>query len=183
MATVQSLLTAEEFAQLPDPGVPTELVRGEILSMNMPSFGHGVVCATIARIIGVQVDLRGLGRVLTNDSGVITRRDPDTVRGADVALYSYAVVPKGEHPWLYAAGPPELVFEVKSRDDRWAKIHEKVAEYLEVGVRVVCVVDPETVTVAVHHAAKPVQSLKGGDELSIPDVLGDFSVAISEFFA
>ena len=36
-----------------------------------------------------------LGRVVTNDSGIVTQRDPDTVRGADVAYYSYARLPKG----------------------------------------------------------------------------------------
>jgi len=182
MATVESLLTAEDFARLPDPGVPAELVRGEVVMMNMPSFRHGEVCAAIAHIVGAHVRRHRLGRVITNDSGVITRRDPDSVRGADVANYSYAAVPQGEHPWLYAAHPPELVFEVKSRDDRWAKIQEKIAEYLGVGVRTVCVVDPETDTVAVYHCERPVQSLTSADALTFPDILGDFRVAVSEFF-
>jgi len=182
MATVQSLLTAEQYATLPELEGHHELVRGEIVYLNMPSFRHGKVCAKIARIVGYHVDLHDLGHVLSNDSGVITQRGPDTVRSADVAFYSYNAVPKGEHPRLYAPKPPELVFEVKSRDDRWAKIQEKVAEYLQVGVRVVCVVDPETETVAIHHAERPVQSLTGDDELRIPDVLGDFGVTISKFF-
>jgi Uma2 family endonuclease len=182
MATVQSLLTAEEFGQLAAPGVPSELVRGEVVMMNMPSFRHGEVCAAIAEIVRGYVKRRGLGRVLTNDSGVITKRDPDSVRGADVAYYSYSAVPKGEHPWLYAPKPPELVFEVKSRDDRWAQIHEKVAEYLDAGVRAVCVVDPETQTVAVHHSERPVQSLTAADELTFSDILGDFRVKVAEIF-
>jgi Uma2 family endonuclease len=83
---------------------------------------------------------------------------------------------------MYAARPPEAVFEVKSRDDRWSRIHEKAAEYLEAGVRVICVLDPDTETVAVHHSERPVQSLKADDELTLPDVLGDFRVAVSDFF-
>jgi Uma2 family endonuclease len=182
MATVQSLLTAEQYAALPDLEGHHELVRGEIVFMNMPSFRHGHICAKIARISGYYVDMHDLGRVLSNDSGVITQRGPDTVRGADVAFYSYAAVPKGEHPVMYAARPPEAVFEVKSRDDRWSRIHEKAAEYLEAGVRVICVLDPDTETVAVHHSERPVQSLKADDELTLPDVLGDFRVAVSDFF-
>jgi Uma2 family endonuclease len=182
MATIQSLLTAEEYGTLSDLEGHHELVRGEIVYMNLPSFRHGKVCAKIARMIGYHVDLHDLGHVLSNDSGVITQRGPDTVRGADVAFYSYAAVPKGEQPRLYAAKPPELVVEVKSREDRWATIHEKVAEYLAVGVRVVCVVDPETETVAIHHAERPVQSLAAGEELRLPDVLGEFAVPIKKFF-
>jgi Uma2 family endonuclease len=182
MATVESFLTAEQYAALPDLGSHHELVRGEIVHMNMPSFRHGKVCATIARLVGYHVDLHDLGHVLSNDAGVITQRGPDTVRGADIAIYSYRSVPKGEHPAMYALQPPELVFEVKSRDDRWAQIHEKVAEYLEAGVRIVCVVDPETETVAIHHSERPVQSLTAADELTLPDVLGDFRVAVARFF-
>jgi Uma2 family endonuclease len=182
MATVQSLLTAEQYATLPDLEGHHELVRGEIVYMNMPSFRHGRICAKIARLLGYYVDLNDLGHILSNDSGVITRRSPDTVRGADVAFYSYAIVPKGTDPRLYAPNPPELVFEVKSRDDRWPKIHEKVAEYLEVGVRIVCVVDPETETVAIHHAERPVQSLTSADVLRFPDVLGDFELPVTNIF-
>jgi Uma2 family endonuclease len=182
MATVQSLLTAEQYATLPDLEGHHELVRGEIVYMNMPSFRHGEICARLSRLVGYYVDLNGLGRVLSNDSGVITQRGPDTVRGADVAFYSYRAVPKAEHPRMYAPNPPELVFEVKSRDDRWPKIHEKVAEYLEVGVRIVCVVDPETETVAIHHAERPVQSLTSVDVLRFPDVLGDFELPVTKIF-
>ncbi|HYO26453.1 MAG TPA: Uma2 family endonuclease [Lacipirellulaceae bacterium] len=183
MATVESLLTAETFAALPARDVPVELVRGEIVEMNMPSFRHGEVCGAISEIVGGYVRRHKLGRVLTNDSGIITRRSPDSVRGADIAYYSYRSVPKDEHPLIYAARPPEVVFEVKSRDDRWSKIHEKVAEYLAAGVLAVCVVDPETETVAVHHSDRPVESLTAVDELKLPNILGDFHVVVGEFFA
>jgi Uma2 family endonuclease len=183
MATIQSLLTAEQYASMADLDGHHELVRGEIVFMNMPSFRHGRVCAKVARVVGYYVDLHDLGHVLSNDSGVITHRNPDTVRGADVAYYSYAAVSKGEHPWMYAAKPPDLVFEVKSRDDRWARIHEKVAEYLDVGVRAVCVVDPESETVAIHYGDRPAQSLTAADELTLPDILGDFRVPVRELFA
>jgi hypothetical protein len=36
-----------------------------------------------------------LGHVLSNDSGVVTERDPDTVRDADVCYYPYTKVPPG----------------------------------------------------------------------------------------
>lgn len=38
MATTesQSLLTAEQYALLPDSGLPTELVRGKAVEMNRP---------------------------------------------------------------------------------------------------------------------------------------------------
>ena len=38
MATVETLLTAEEFGQMPDDGRRTELVRGRIVELPPPNW-------------------------------------------------------------------------------------------------------------------------------------------------
>ena len=85
MTTTTALLTAEQFRLLPDDGVPRELVRGRVIQMSLPSPRHGYYCGNVAGILRDHVKSRKLGRVVTNDAGVITERDPDTVRGPDVA--------------------------------------------------------------------------------------------------
>lgn len=182
MATVESLITAEEFAEMHGIAEPCELIRGEIVVSPPPSFDHGVVCCAIAEVIHSYVRSKGMGRVLTNDSGVVTQRGPDTVRGADVSYYSYAAVPKGERPYPYPKAPPELVFEVRSPSQTWPEVHAKVAEYLAVGVKVVCVADSPSQKVVVHYADKPSVTLSANDMLSLPEVLGEFSTPISVFF-
>src|SRR5690242_18336952 len=134
MATIEALLTAEEYYRLPDMGRPSELIRGQVVMMNMPGARHGWICSNIAILIGSYVNEHDLGYVMTNDSGVVTERSPDSVRGADVAYYSYTRIPKGQLPSGYPKVPPELVFEVRSPDDRWKNILTKVAEYLQAGV-------------------------------------------------
>lgn len=89
MATVERLLTAEEYAQLPGNGVPTELVRGKVVCLNIPSSRHGWLCMRVGKLLANYVDHRELGRVFCNDAGMITERDPDTVRGPDVSFFSY----------------------------------------------------------------------------------------------
>ena len=182
MATVESLITAEEFAEMHGIDEPCELIRGEIVVSPPPSFDHGAVCSAIAEVIGAYVRSKCLGRTLTNDSGVITQRGPDTVRGADVSYYSYAAVPKGERPYPYPKAPPELVFEVRSPSQSWPDVHAKVAEYLAAGVKVVCVADSPSQKVVVHYADKPSVTLSADDTLQLPEVLGDFSTPISVFF-
>ena len=182
MATVESLITAEEFAEMHGIAEPCELIRGEIVVSPPPSFDHGFVCVQIARVVGNYVAEKRLGRVLSNDSGVVTQRGPDTVRGADVSFYSYAAVPKGERPYPYPKAPPELVFEVRSPSQTWPEVHAKVAEYLAAGVKVVCVADSPSQKVVVHYADKPSVTLSVNDTLSLPEVLGDFSTPINVFF-
>jgi len=183
MATAeQTLLTAGEFGLRPDVGQPEELVRGKIVMSPVPGRMQGQVCAEISRLLGNFVKTQGLGRVLTNDAGVITERNPDSVRGADVAYYSYARLPEG--PFLSRYGPeiPELVIEVKSPSDRWPAMIQRTAEYLIAGALFVTVLDPEEQIAVVHSAKGPPRTLRPDDELTFADVLPGFRVAVSQIF-
>jgi Uma2 family endonuclease len=146
----EKILTAEQYLALPDDGRRTELVRGRIVEMPPPNFRPGVFCNRIGRLLGNFVEDRKLGWVINNDAGGITRREPDSVRGPDVAYFSYSRVPKDQPPEGHPSVAPELVFEVRSPSDRWSAITGKVAEYLTAGVLVVCVLDPETESVGIY---------------------------------
>jgi len=183
MATAEMLMTAEEFGRRPDPGHPEELVRGRIIAMPLPDPRHGRVCLKTGRIVDTFADEHDLGRVVCNDSAVITERDPDTVRGADVAYYSYARLPKGPLKPGYGPEVPELVFEVRSAGDAWRKIIRKVSEYLDAGVLKVVVLDPGTRKA---HVFSPEQEepvvLGPEDDLTFPGLLEGFRVPVHRFF-
>jgi len=177
------LLTAEEFAELPDDDRPRELVRGEVVYMNVPFPRHGEICANIVRLLGNYLQERQLGRVVSNDSGVVTEHGPDTVRGADVAYYSHVRVPKGPLPRRsYVKVAPEIVFEVWSPFDRWPKVYRKVSEYQEAGVIWVCVVVDPAQQVRLFHADEGERLLEADDELTFPDLLPDFRVIVRRLF-
>ncbi len=184
VAEPQPLLTAEEFARRPDPGYPEELVRGRIVAMPLTKRRHGYVCNQAGRILGNYAEEHDLGRVLNNDAGVITERGPDTVRGPDVAYYSYARMPKGPVPNDYGGGPqaPELVVEIRSPSDRWPEVLSKAAEYLKAGVVAVLVLDPEARSALVVETERPPRWLGPDDEWSVPEILGEFHVAVRRFF-
>lgn len=177
------LLTIEEYARLPDTGTPTELVRGRVIEMTLPYPFHGFVCSNINRIISNFVTAEKRGRVIGNDSGIVTERDPDTLRGADVCFYSFARVPKGQIPEdAYFAVVPELVFEVMSPSDRWPKVLGKVKEYLDVGVTAVCVVIPQDRTAVVYRDDPKPEPFAADAEMTLPDVLPGFRVPLRQFF-
>jgi len=182
MSIAEALLSAEDFVKLADVGPLAELVRGRVEAVNMPSPRHGIVCGTVAHILLSFVKPRGLGRVATNDSGIVTERNPDTVRGADVAYYSYARVPKGPVPTGYFTIAPEVAFEVLSPDDRWPKLLRKIGEYLDAGVLAVCVLDPENETAQIFRAEQPAETLSAEEELTLPEALSGFQVRVREFF-
>ena len=182
MATATEPMTAEEFATRPDPGYPEELVQGRIVSMPPATPRHGKVCGETHFILRSHAGPHDLGHVLSNDSGVVTGRDPDTVRGADISFYSYAKIPKGKFPRGYLNIVPDLVVEVRSDDDRWRDILAKVHEYLDAGVKVVIVLDPDPERAHIFRPDQAPRDLGPDDELTVPDLLGDFRVAVRRFF-
>ena len=150
--------------------------------MNVPIPRHGEVCFRTATLVDRFLDTKPTGRVVTNDSGVITARDPDTVRGPDVAYYSFARIPPGPLPRHYRDVVPEVVFEVHSATDRWREILYKLAEYLEAGVTVVVVLDEQTSKAHIHRDDREPETLDANDELTLPDVLPGFAIKVSKFF-
>lgn len=181
-AIATELLTAQEYGLLPNTGEPTELVQGRIVPMNRPHSNHGYHCVEIASILRNFVKANGLGRVVGNDSGVVTERNPDTVRGPDVAFYSFQRMPAGTMPEGYWPASPDLVIEVRSPSDRWRHILRKVGEYLNAGVSIVAVADPDRRTVHLFHAEQPSEVLTANMQLTFPDVLPGFEITVGELF-
>lgn len=88
------LLSAEQYIEISDqPDGRVELVDG-IIACNPPeSPRHGQICADVGYLLQQFVRCHGLGHVVGNNAGMITRRKPDTVRGPDIAFYSLERVP------------------------------------------------------------------------------------------
>jgi Uma2 family endonuclease len=183
MSTAASLMTAEEYAALADSfDGPTELVKGILIRMPPPMPRHGEICSQTVYLLRRYLEDRDVGRVVSNDAGVITERGPDTVRGPDVAFYSYERAAKGPLPAGLLPVAPELVIEVRSAGDRWSNVHVKVAEYLRAGVHTVCILDDETKSLHAFHAERASEVFKSTDEFTVPEVLSDFRVIVARFF-
>ena len=148
-----------------------------------PSPRHGEICARVVYLVQRFLDDDSIGRVLCNDSAVVTERNPDTVRGADVSYYSYDRAPRGPLSAGLLSVAPDIVFEVLSPSDRWSDVHAKVAEYLHAGVRIVCLVDDGTKTVHVFHPNRPSQVMPSNAQLELADILPGFRVPVERFFS
>src|SRR5262245_16810482 len=152
MATIaEKLLTADQFALLPEPedGSRQELIRGVVVTMPPPKGPHGQCCSNIAGQLWNFVRLHKCGRVLSNDTGMLTGKDPDSVRGGDIFYWSYErlpVLPEDEYIKVAA----NLAVEVRSPSTEDEAIHEKVVEYLHAGVTLVWVADPKERTVTIY---------------------------------
>lgn len=182
MATL-SLITAEDFERIAPFLGPCELVAGEIVRMSPAGVRHSMVTGRIFFALESWNQAAKLGRVMTNETGIVVRSAPDTVRGADVLFISYRRLPASEDWEGFLRHPPELVVEVFSKDDSWKKMEEKISDYHAFGVDLVCVADPQTRSVRVYPKGGEPSLLQAADELDGADLLPGFKCPVARFFA
>jgi Uma2 family endonuclease len=178
--TQKKLLTAEEFFLLPDPedGWQQELVRGQIITMPPPGGMHGVSCNKAGRRIGNFVEDDDRGTATSNDTGFITERDPDSVRGPDIAFWlkeRLPVVPLG-----YIEIAPDMLVEVLSPSNTWKQIRTKLKEYFAKGVRLVWVIAPEDRTLTIYRTLEEGRVLHDTATVTGEDVLPGFTCKVSD---
>jgi Uma2 family endonuclease len=187
MATVKTkLVTAKEFAEWVDRpenrGKFFELEHGEIIEMPPPGKYHGFVCGNSTGILPNFAAQRRRGYVCSNDTGLLVESDPDTVRGADVSFYEDSQTPETMER-SFALEPPRLVLEILSPHDRIGRLTMRIRQFLERGVALVWVLDPEDRTVTVWREGRLPHVVGGNEELTGEDVLPDFRCSVAEFFA
>jgi Uma2 family endonuclease len=177
-----NLITAEQLYELPDDGLSYELLRGTLVSEPVPGRLHGRTVARISKLLSNYVDAERSGVVYTGDTGFVLARQPDTVRGPDIAFLSNERERETEGARPYIPGAPDIAVEVVSPNDRTREILGKVSDYLAAGSRIVWVVNPVREEVSAFRSPFAPRVLAGTDLLDGEDVLPGFSVTIAEIF-
>lgn len=168
--------TGEDLLRM---GGDFELVRGELVEMVPPGFEHGGIALSIGSVLREFVRARKLGAVVV-ESGFYLERDPDTVRGPDVAFFPSDRIPADRRK--FADCPPVLAVEVVSPEDSSAEMEARVRDFLRAGVGEVWVVYPRTRTV---HRFREEWAEVLSAEGTMREVAGltGFEAAVAEFFA
>jgi Uma2 family endonuclease len=186
MATVQThLMTADEFwewaGRQENQDRWYELNRGEVVEVPPPGFLHGVVCILIGRILSNYTFQKKAGVVCGNDTGLLVEKDPDSIRGPDVMLFDQPHRYEDLSP-KYATEVPRLIVEVLSPHDQMSKTNRRISQYLNRGVPLVWLVDPEVRSVTVYRPGEAHRVLEEADELTGEDVLPDLRLRVAELF-
>ena len=181
----ERLLTAADLAELPTSfssgDVRYELDDGRLIVLAPPGHTHGRRQAKIVQYLGSEGEDRGLGEVCA-EVGIVLRRKPDRVVGADAAFILTASLPARRSKEGYLETIPEIVVEVRSKNDSSNEVRAKKEEYFAAGVQLVWVLDPDEKTVAAYQPGCDVQLFTCADSLSTPLLLG-FSIPVAKLFA
>lgn len=180
-----ALMTAEEFFEWTNrpenSDTRYELEDGKVVPMPSPGELHGTICWLLTHLLSTYVFRRGAGQICTNDTGLVVRRGPDSVRGPDLVLFlesrTVAQLNRGHIDRI-----PALVVEVLSPTDRFSQTLRRVDQYIARGVPMVWVVDPDELAVHVFRTGELRIRLEHSEDLTGNGVLPDFSCKVADLF-
>ncbi len=181
MADTTNYLTADELATMSDNGKRCELVDG-VLHMMSPAGGrHGRIAGKLFLRVGNHVEQRKLGATFAAETGFLLQRDPDTVRAPDVSFVSHERLRDlADYPGFLPLAP-DMVAEVVSPNDESSDVESKATAWLQFGVRVVLVVDPQTRSIREYRSPDQIQVYRDG-AIELGDILPDFELDVAELF-
>jgi Uma2 family endonuclease len=183
----ERLFTAADLEAFPTElpsGMPIdyELDNGRLVFiMAPPGDVHGAAQSNIATYLKMHGEFQGHGKVRTEE-GIVLWRDPDRVVGADVAFIANKSLPLKIAREGYLETIPELIVEIRSKNDSIPYMRRKVEHYLKAGVEIVWVVDPVTKTVTIHAPKHEPIELAADKTLEIPNLIPRFSLLIADVF-
>jgi Uma2 family endonuclease len=182
MAT-QTRLTRDEFLALPETKPYREFLAGEVIEKVAPDAAHGKIVIRLGQQIENSVEeqdapLEVLTEVRHED------RAQDWIYLPDVSVTRRDRLPAN---WLERRqGPPrvtpDFAIEVLSPDDERDDVSTRIEQYMNAGLRLLWILDPETETVAVHEPGKAGRLYRAPDVLDAGPVFPQFRLDIGAFF-
>ncbi len=165
-----------------------EVYDGEIKPLTPPVMIHQWVIRILFRLLDAHCAAHELGEVIQEITFVILEQS-QWVKGSRVPDISFISAARwveyigntpdwGLKPLLIV---PDLAIEVVSPGDSYADVQNKVDHYLNDGVRMLWVIDPQRATAGVYQGDR-LAALKENDTLSGGDVVPGFSVALADLF-
>jgi Uma2 family endonuclease len=173
--------SADDLLTMPD-GDLFEVVDGQLVERKM-SVTSSWVAGEVHRLIANHVSENRLGWAFPEgtsyqcfpwDSGRARRPDASFVAGG---RFEHDELPDQGHIQV----APDLAVEVVSPHDTYYEVDQKVEDYLEAGVKVVWVINPEQRIVRIHRAGEGrISTLHESDELSGEGVLPRFTCRVAD---
>jgi Uma2 family endonuclease len=179
------LLTVEQFVadreDLPDGGRWSELLAGRLFTFQPPTIEHGTAVLNLGKALALCTQREPCGYACF-ELGLIIARNPDTLQFPAVSFFVDGPM-FAEADKVVTDARPALVAEIASTNDRRRNMKQRVTGWLDFGVRVAWVLDPQEKRVHVFSRDRPAEQLAAHQTLRGWPVLSGFRVGVGELFA
>jgi Uma2 family endonuclease len=178
MPSVQTV-SDEELQRLQNNGSKYEVVDGE-LRMSPAGWRHESLVAELLTRMRSFAKERRLGDVL--GSNVLYVLPSGNRRAPDVSFVAAGRLLREAGKSVFPELAPDLAVEVLSPADSPRAVLDGVGEYLESGVRLVCVIDPDKRRAVVYRSLSQAREIASSDSLEGEEVLPGFSCPLADLF-
>lgn len=190
MKSASPPLTLDDFMQRYSDEGPFEVIDGEIVPVTPQNTRSGIVAGELFLMLAPYVKTHALGQMFIEvpfamqgvADWVTGSRVPDLmfITAARLAALAESDPEWDAKPLLLV---PDLVVEIVSPADRVSVVEQKIARYLDDGVRVVWLVEPTGQTVTIYPPdSQHLTRLTRADTLDGGDLLPGFALPLSEIF-
>ncbi len=169
-------LTDEQFFQLCQHNQDLRIERtaqGELIIMPPTGWGSGSRNARLTARLGNWTDTNGIGIAFDSSTGYTlpngANRSPDASWISRERLEAL-----NPDPARFMPMAPDFAVELRSATDGLRATQRKMQEYLDCGVRLCWLIDPQNQQVEIYRLGKDVEVLKSPSSLSGEDVLPGF---------
>ena len=175
----ETLFTPDDLLTMPD-GDRYELVDGHLVERSMGSWA-GFVEGRLFFLLPQFSFRKGLGQAL---SSAVSYQcfGRNRVRKPDVSFIRAGRLPDDRVPEGHIRVVPDLAVEVVSPTDVLYEIDRKVAEYLEAGVPLVWVINPDTRVVIIYRLDRSIGGVREGGELDGEGAVPGFRCLVADLF-
>ena len=186
MAAAVRLMTAEELLGMKEEECRYELVRGALVSRQWAGVRYANASSNILFSLLMHTKESDLGMTYPANVGFQIETDPDHVRAPSAAFVNsqrMKLVKRDEsYRDSYFPGAPDLAVEVVIPSDTYYYMDGKIADWLNVGARMVIVVIADIPMVKVYRSPTDFNVLTETDTLDGGDVVPGWSMPVSEIF-
>lgn len=176
--TVNHLEKLQDQLQNAPDDYQIELREGELIVMGPSDIVSSYIGAQLSFLLKLWVSPRRLGLVFDSSGGFILPNSDLTA--PDVSYVSRERMPRTVR--YFSEVVPDLVVEIKSQSDRLSKLQDKIAMFLDQGVKIGLLVDPDELTVMLYRPAQNPMVFQDGETLTIPELLPGWELQISELW-
>lgn len=179
VSAADDLITVQQFhsirPDLPEAGQWSELQTGRVMHFEAPDTDHGHVVGHLTKKL---LALSTVGTPVFRPP-LLVDSNPDTLRYPAVAYFDSA----GRFDLMDAETveeTPAWVIEIASTGDRRRAMQERVASYVNCGVRLIWVIDPRDRTLVTLHEGT--QRQHGERALVDAEPISDIAFPLSDLF-
>jgi Uma2 family endonuclease len=179
MAIAHGHLTLEQFLELPEEEPALEYYAGEVVQKMSPETDHSMVQSCFSGLLNDHAKPRGLGIATTENR--LTSDAYSLV--PDISFFSRPRV-RRTRDGLYVniSGPPDIAIEILSPGQRVNALIAKCYRLLELGSRIVLLVESFDRTVMeFRRGATPILR-QGDDRIDLDEVLPGLDLTVSALF-